>query len=134
MKRKDIFHRKCFRVPDLADRPLTLRISSATIEPLNNPQNGQREEKLLLRFHNVPQALVMNSTRFDDIANFLGDETDDWRDHLVELYVGEIGGVPCIRVRPPAQAELVPAAAKPPTRPTEKSANADTDMADEIPF
>ena len=133
MRKSDVYPRKFFRVADVEGRSLTLRVASAALETLNNPLQGQ-EEKLVLRFHNTNQALVMNPTRFDDIANFLGDETEGWPGHLVELYVGESGGVACIRVRPPAQGELVPATAKPATRPPEKSANADADMVDETPF
>jgi hypothetical protein len=134
MKRSDVYKPKIFGVAGLEGRSLTLRVASAALEPLNDPQNGQ-QEKLVLRFYKTNQALVMSPTRFDDVANFLGDETDGWPGHHVELYVGESGGFACIRVRPPAQAELVPATANPPTRPIEKPANADADMDDDIiPF
>jgi hypothetical protein len=133
MKRDDLYPAKYFRVADLVTRSLTLKIASTAIEPLNNPQKGQ-QDKLVLRFHKTNQALVMNLTRYDDVANFLGDETNNWPGHLVELYVGESGGVQCIRCRQPTQRELPGHQANLAARPLETATVVDGDLADEIPF
>ena len=79
-----------------------------------------------------------------------GDETDNWPGHRIELYPDktQMGGKPvdCIRVRAPAQRELLPAQRKAPARkaapmqkapappPTDDSTNPAAEMNDDIPW
>ena len=67
---------------------------------------GEVSNKLVLRFEGRPSALAMNRTNYDFVADMLGDETEDWPGHAIELYPTKtaMGGklVDCIRIRPSA--------------------------------
>jgi hypothetical protein len=129
-KKHEIFRSKYLKAADLDGRSRTVTIEAARTETLKNDRG--EETKTVLYFKSVRQALPLNLTNWDSVADVTGqDDSDDWPGHKVELYptTTEMRGktVDCIRIRAPAQRELPakkPAARKQPP----------ADPNDEIPY
>lgn len=96
-----------------------------TIEQCVNEDVGnddKPENKPVLYFHGKQKGLILNRTNADSIAAVYGDETDDWRGKVVQLYASKVkfNGqmVGCIRVqvsRNPAPVQ--PVTTPPPVQP-----------------
>jgi hypothetical protein len=72
--------------------PLTLTIRSAEIEAVGMT----KERKLVLRFREIDQGLIMNKTRCNDAEELFGKDLDTWVGQKVRLVKGEteFGGNP----------------------------------------
>src|SRR5262245_49505222 len=92
MNRDDIFPSKYFKAASLAE-PIDLKIVAATMETLKNFK-GEDQRKLVLTFEDCPTRLIMNASRYDDIADLFGDDTEQWIGHSIQLYATtmRIGG------------------------------------------
>jgi hypothetical protein len=90
-----------------------------------------------LYFRGGTKALVLNLTNWDAVADIAGDDTDGWPGQRIEVFptTTELRGkiVDCIRIRPPAQREFVPAATKKKPPPPAAAGNGGG-LDDEIPF
>ena len=66
------------------------------------------DHKPVLSFQGKDQGLVLNKTNANNITSIYGDNTDNWMGKPIVLFptTTDFGGktVPCIRVRPAAQA------------------------------
>ncbi len=132
-KRHEVFQSRFLKAADLAGKPLVVEIERAPQEELGSGDDA--EEKTVLYFRGGTKPLPLNMTNWDSVASIGGDDTDNWRGHIIELYPdktplkGSI--VDCIRIRSPRQKEQ-------PQKPKAKAAAAATanndDMDDDIPF
>lgn len=130
-KKHEIFRSKYLKAADLDGRPRTVTIEAARTETLKNDRG--EETKTVLYFKGVRQALPLNLTNWDSVADVTGqDDSDDWPGHKVELYptTTEMRGktVDCIRIRAPAQREL------PAKKPAAQKQPPVADPNDEIPY
>jgi hypothetical protein len=130
-KKHEIFRSKYLKAADLDGRPRTVTIEAARTETLKNDRG--EETKTVLYFKGVRQALPLNLTNWDSVADVTGqDDSDDWPGHKVELYptTTEMRGktVDCIRIRVPAQREL------PAKKPAAQKQPPVADPNDEIPY
>jgi hypothetical protein len=104
MNRNDLFPSRYIKASDLAGKPLTLAIKSASVDALKN-MKGDSEDKLVVSFVGQPKKFVVNRTNYDVIADLYGDETDQWPGKKIELFPSKanLGGrsVDCVRVRAP---------------------------------
>jgi len=130
-KKHEIFRSKYLKAADLDGRPRTVTIEAARTETLKNDRG--EETKSVLYFKGVRQALPLNLTNWDSVADVTGqDDSDDWPGHKVELYptTTEMRGktVDCIRIRAPAQREL------PAKKPAAQKQPPVADPNDEIPY
>lgn len=81
MRTNQIFPSKYLAAADLNDEHLTLTISGAEMETLNE------EAKLVLYFREREKGMVVNETNCKALEASLGsDDTDDWIGHPVVLY------------------------------------------------
>jgi hypothetical protein len=136
MKRSDFWKSKYIKPEDLNSKPVTLVIESVRRETLK--ANGREEVKPVVYFKGTQQALPLNMTNWDSIADLTQEgDTEKWPGRSVELFQTEVEvqGVmrPCIRIRAPAQADMQ-LAAKTPNLPPAPKAPPKSDMDDEIPF
>ena len=87
----------------------------------------------MLHFAKSPKTLPLNVTNFDAVADVCGDDTNYWVNKQIEVYPSrtQMGGkiVDCVRVRSPAQRDLL-ASPKPEPEPVSMAEELD----DEIPF
>lgn len=92
MNRDQIFPIKYFKAASVAE-PIHLKIVAATMESLKN-YKGEDVRKLVLTFEDCPTRLIMNATRYDDVAGLFGDDTEQWIGHSIQLYATtmRIGG------------------------------------------
>jgi hypothetical protein len=108
MRRDEVFPSKYVRASDLP-QPRVVTISNAAMEPMKN--DGKDVDKLVLSFRERIKPLVVNLTIFEAIEQLYGGETNDWVGQRVEIHADRcrFGGkmVDCVRVRAPAQAELL---------------------------
>jgi hypothetical protein len=128
MRRSDIFQSKYFKASEFPDTPRVFEIETSRIERLEN--GDKTVNKLVLYFRGIKSGLVIGATVYDQIAEFLGDETDNWPGHNVECFRTETQfqnkTVPAIRVRKPgANSKAKPRKAKPEAKP---------DFNDEVSF
>lgn len=132
MKKDDVFPSKYLKCADLKGRPIVVTIERAPLETLKSP-DGKEQAKIVLYFRGAKKVLPLNVTNWDACAEACGDDdTDGWPGHQIELYPDKtpMSGklVDCIRIRPPAQRDLLkqkPPAPEPPPS---------DDMNDAIPF
>ena len=130
-KKHEIFRSKYLKAADLDGRPRTVAIEAARTETLKNDRG--EETKSVLYFKGVRQALPLNLTNWDSVADVTSqDDSDGWPGHKVELYptTTEMRGktVDCIRIRAPAQREL------PAKKPAAQKQPQVADPNDEIPY
>jgi hypothetical protein len=130
-KKHEMFRSKYLKASDLDGTPRTVTIEAAPTETLKNDRG--EETKTVLYFKGVRQALPLNLTNWDSVADVTGqDDSDDWPGHKVELYptTTEMRGktVDCIRIRAPAQREL------PAKKPAAQKQPPVADPNDEIPY
>jgi len=130
-RKHEIFRSKYLKAADLDGRPRTVTIEAARTETLKNDRG--EETKTVLYFKGVRQALPLNLTNWDSVADVTSqDDSDGWPGHKVELYptTTEMRGktVDCIRIRAPAQREL------PAKKPAAQKQPQVADPNDEIPY
>jgi hypothetical protein len=133
--RSRAFPTKWLKPGDLNGQPIALKIERAAMETVKF--KGKEQKKLVLYFFGTGKSLLMNATNFDSIEEITGQsDSDNWPNHTIEVYATttEVEGETkdCIRVRSPAQKDLLGATAPnlPPAPPPAPA----SDMDDEIPF
>lgn len=85
MKTSEMMDSKYLKQSDV-DGDVTVTIRG--IKRVNVAQEDQPEElKWIIGFHEMRKPMVLNSTNIQLLERFLGDETDDWKDKKVILYV-----------------------------------------------
>ena len=133
MKMSQAFPTKFLSEADLRDgngepTSFNLVVSRVVMETLDTDSN---DSKPVVYFSNAQKGLVLNKTNANNIAVFLGDETDTWTGQSIEVYPAttDFQGrtVACIRVRAP-QAGAAPAPVTPAPAPVV------ADLDDTIPF
>ena len=84
---------------DLQGMPRRLRISAVKYEPIGK----DREMRPVVYFEKAQKGLILNRTNWRSLARLLGEDSDEWRGGVIELfsstteYAGETVG--CVRVR-----------------------------------
>jgi hypothetical protein len=131
------FPSKWLKPDELKGKPYVLTIDRVGQESMKF--NGKSQEKTVVYFKGTNKGLILNLTNFESIEKITGQgDTDDWPGHAIEVYptTVEMKGVEtdCIRVRAPAQGDILAAAAKPPDLPPAPQAPPLGDLNDDIPF
>ena len=90
---------------DLEDGPAVVTIKVAALETLKG-YDGADTKKVVIYFRQKYKPLPLNRTNYDSVADIAGsDETDDWSDTKVELFVTKelVKGklTDCVRIRKP---------------------------------
>src|SRR3990172_2487850 len=113
MKVSAAFPSKYLKADDLEDRDWSVTIKSVVIEDIG--QGEQKQEKMIIYFHELDKGLVANKTDATVIEKLYGDETDAWKGKPITLwpnhdveFKGEI--VSAIRVRSKAPKLSAPVA------------------------
>jgi hypothetical protein len=60
-----------------------LKIMEAEIDEFE--QNGSMKRKVVLRFDEIEQGLILNATNANTIGNMFGTETDNWLNKVIYL-------------------------------------------------
>ena len=111
MKISTIFPSKYVAAEDLNGKPITLTITTCTLEEMQSHDN-QKVSKPVVYFAKATKGLVLNRTNATIIADLYGDETDAWTGKRITIYPTRVKAfgktVDAIRVR-----EEVPAQPKP---------------------
>lgn len=72
---------------DIPDSGLLARIRGAKEDTLEE-DDGSQQSKMILFFHGLEKGLVMNATNINVLIDMTGtEETDDWIDREIEIYV-----------------------------------------------
>jgi hypothetical protein len=125
--RNDFHESKYLRASDLDGEAVVVTIKVAPLEVLKG-FDGKEQKKIVCYFSKRFKPLPLNLTNYDTIANFLGDESDNWAGSKIELYPTTVAmngkSFEAVRVRKPAAPK---AKAKP-------EPEAPPDMDDEIPL
>lgn len=110
MKKSEAFPSKYLKAEDLRGKPVVVTITKTTFELLKSP-DGKEQHKTVLHFNGAKKTLPLNLTNWDSCAAICGDDSDDWPGNKIEIYPAktQMGGkmVDCVRIRPPAQRELL---------------------------
>src|SRR5262245_10907266 len=87
MKKSDVFKSRYLTASDLDGQPVVLTVERAALTPMKGFNGGEERQKMVLHFKGAKKALVLNSTRWDDMIDATGkDDTDDWVGCRVEVY------------------------------------------------
>lgn len=108
MKRADAFPSSYLAQDDLPPTPQTIRVTIRDILIESMPGDS-KEDKPVAHFQEAIKPMVINNTNWQSIEDLYGDDSDNWRGQVIELYIDpgvmyagkRVGG---IRVRPPVQA------------------------------
>lgn len=104
-----VYPSKYLSAADLEDQPRIATVSNVTFESMTDG-----ESKLCVWFSEYAKGLILNKTNANNIASFLGPETDAWGGHQIVMapamvdYQGR--SVEAIRVRAPKNRQAPPAA------------------------
>jgi len=87
MKMRELYPSKYLKADDVDEAGGEARalIKSVKLEEMQDNE-GNKDEKPILYFTNLPKGMVMNKTNADRIAAVYGDESDDWRGKEIILY------------------------------------------------
>ena len=103
MRVSEMYESKWLRSADLGDEDATVTIKRLREEEVGTDKEGKEESKLVAYFAEWDKPLVLNKTNTLTLAAILGDETDDWINKRVTLFVTEVQFgkemVPAIRIR-----------------------------------
>ena len=104
MKRNEVFKGKFFKADDVGSERgdhIELVIDGIKLEEVGFGDN--REERAVVYFKNHDKKLVLNSTNWDTLAEFFGDESDNWSGEKVSVFrdITNFAGkrVACLRIR-----------------------------------
>jgi len=87
MRASDMIESKYLKQSDIdGDTIVTVqKIGKGNVAPEDQPP----ENKWMVRFKELPKAMVLNSTNIQALEKALGEETDDWIGQEVILYVDQ---------------------------------------------
>ena len=105
VKRSEAFPSKWLSAADLNGGSVMATIKVTALETLKG-FDGADTQKVVLYFAHKHKPLPLNRTNYDSVADIAGsDETDDWSDTKVELFVTKelVKGklTDCVRIRKP---------------------------------
>lgn len=133
----DEFPSKYLKAADLQGHAVKVKIRDVASETIGN------DRKLVMYFQNRDKGMVLNKTNARTIGDIYGDDTDDWRDHVVEVFAmkvefnGRMVDGLRVRVPPPSRqgngAPNARARTEEPPLPSDDGYRGDP-MDDEIPF
>lgn len=140
MRINDAFPSQYLKSSDLNGKTFTLQISSVMIEEIQD--KGKAVPKPILYFQGAQKGMVLNRTNAEAISMVLGDETNDWIGHKLELFTmrvqgpqGMTDGLRCRVVLPQQQATPAQKAPAPEIgRPSPALPPVGTVLDDSIPF
>ncbi len=137
MKVSEMFPSRYLKADDLADgQTLTLTIQSIQRETMGK----EKEEKPVLYFKEKGKPFPLNKTNANVIAQLYGDESEDWLDKRITLFVAEVDSfgetVRSIRVRNhvPGAGKKVPASKPLPVPPPAEIEDDELSGSEAIPF
>ena len=81
-----MFPSKWLRGPDLQGQEVPVVVSAVTLEEFDDQEKNTTAQKWCLWFTGKDKGLVLNKTNARTIADFYGDDTDDWMGRTVTLY------------------------------------------------
>ena len=84
------FPSKYLKAADLQGRSFTLTISHVSLENVGNEQ--KQEIKPILYLRGAQKGIVLNKTNADALSIVLGDETDMWPNHAIEIFSMRVMG------------------------------------------
>ena len=123
---------KYLKATDLQGKIVRVMISQVSMEDM-----GEGDQKPVVYFQGKEKGMVLNLTNANYISAYIGDETEAWVGHAIELYVAKVQFgrkmVDGLRVRMPATGQENPPA-PPPPEPAQPQRQAPSDLDDEIPF
>ena len=93
MKLDEMIPSKYLKQSDVEHEP-TVTVEKITKENVAR-EDEEADYKYTVKFREFPKSLVLNSTNIKRMGRFLGDDSDDWIDGQVILYVDpdiEFGG------------------------------------------
>lgn len=130
--RSQAFPTKWLKPADLNGKPCDLEIERAAQETLKF--NGKEQIKTALYFVGTGKSLPLNLTNFEKCEEITGQpDSDNWAGHMIEVFPStvDVHGETrdCIRIRAPAQLDMLAAAKAPKLPPAPKG-----DIDDDIPF
>lgn len=135
---------KFLKAADLEGRQHLSTIIAWHIETMDD-KNGKKQ-KIALTLREWDRDLLLNTTNVNNIAAFLGSETDNWVGQQIVLFSAYVDfqgkTVEAIRIRAPRMAPATqPARTVPPVQPQQQSApppghpaSFARDLDDEVPF
>lgn len=140
MKVSDVFASKYLSANDLKGRTYQLTIAGIQIEELDG--QGGKKTKPVLFFQGAQKGMVLNRTNAEAISVVLGDETNDWIGHKLELFSmrvqgpnGMTDGLRCRVILPQnGHAPAAPAPVAAPLPPRALPGNPAPVLDDDIPF
>ena len=102
MKISQRFEDRYLRAEDLSD-PIVVTINSVDEVTIGD------DERIIIEFSDCEKLLPLNKTNALNLAEMLGDDTDDWSGKRIEVYKEKVmfqgKRVPAVRVREPKQAQ-----------------------------
>lgn len=118
------------KAADLQGRTATVTIASVSIEEIG------KDRKPVVYFRGKEKGMVLNKTNANTISALYGDETDNWVNQPVTLYVAWVDfqgkSVEAIRVRAPQGQQPQQQAQAPQSSPVQPKPVTDLDQ--DIPF
>jgi hypothetical protein len=118
MKIAAAFPSKYLKADDLTG-PVQVQIAAVRIENVGTDQEPEHKATMYFSYQGRPaeKGMVLNRTNADTISMDLGDETDTWIGHTIELFKmrvqGPKGPTNGIRLRVLHPTQVAPAAASP---------------------
>jgi len=82
--KKGAYPPKWFSAATFGDKPRVLTIECVRIEKFDN--DGKVTEKPVAYFVGERSGYVLSPTKWDMVADFLGDESDRWANNKIELF------------------------------------------------
>lgn len=90
MRVSDAFPSKYLSAKDLGGRVFQLPISGVQMEEIQD--NDGKKHKPVIFFQGAQKGMILNKTNAESISMVLGDETNDWIGHKLELFVMKVQG------------------------------------------
>ena len=84
------FPSKYLKAADLNGRTYKMSISHVALESIGSDQN--QETKPILYLRGAQKGIVLNKTNAEALAIVLGDETDGWPGHAIEIFPMRVMG------------------------------------------
>ena len=113
MKLSEVFASDYLKAADLQGRSFQLVIDRCIMEDVGTAQKP--DSKLCIYLRGAQKKFICNRTNAESISIVLGDETDNWRGHTLELFTmrvqgpnGMTDGIRCRVIVPQGQTVTAP--------------------------